>query len=206
MPSIPLRFLALGDSYTIGESVQPDQRWPNKLASRLVGEGIYVSDPEIIARTGWTTRELLNALNERRLSGTFELVSLLIGVNNQYRGLKVGEYRHEFRILLQYALNYAGGDPNRVMVLSIPDWGKTPFAQDRDRVKISVEIAAFNRVNRAEAELAGAHHINIDNVPHHLQTDRSLVAADGLHPSVVLYDAWVKVIFPIACEILQVSD
>ncbi|HEU0013481.1 MAG TPA: GDSL-type esterase/lipase family protein, partial [Longimicrobium sp.] len=137
-----MRFLALGDSYTIGEAVAEAERWPVRLAALLRERGMDVADPEIIARTGWTTDELSAAIDERDPQGPYALVSLLIGVNNQYRGRSADEYRGEFAALLRRAIAFAGGDAGRVIVLSIPDWGVTPFAEGRDRAAIAAEIDA----------------------------------------------------------------
>jgi len=204
MPSRLLRYLALGDSYTIGESVPSGQRWPNLLYGRLHEAGIRVSKPRIIARTGWTTRDLLNALGEVELPGLFDLVSLLIGVNNQYQGLGLESFRTEFQSLLQFAISSAGGDPARVVVLSIPDWGSTPFADGRDRAKIRAEIEAFNLVKNMEAKLAGVHFVDITRGSGSMQSDPSWVADDGLHPSGKLYGIWTALVYPIALDILKV--
>ncbi|HQU36338.1 MAG TPA: GDSL-type esterase/lipase family protein, partial [Anaerolineales bacterium] len=169
MPAV--RYLALGDSYTIGESVDEAERWPNQLASLVESspqftksiEGIEGGGVEvtIIARTGWTTDELWDGIQAQKIDPPYDLVSLLIGVNNQYRGRDIEEYREQFAFLLNKSIVYAGRDANRVIVLSIPDWGVTPFAGDRDSKKIADEINRFNAVNREETEKAGAHYIDI---------------------------------------------
>src|SRR5688500_13738544 len=123
----PLTFLALGDSYTIGESVASEGRWPVQLAARLRARGIEIAPPKIVARTGWTTDELAEAIDDAQVTARYGLVSLLIGVNNQYRGRELANYREEFGALLERAIGFAG-DPKRVFVVSIPDWGVTPFA------------------------------------------------------------------------------
>jgi lysophospholipase L1-like esterase len=181
------RYLALGDSYTIGESVAESERFPVQLAREL-----GLSDPAIIAKTGWTTDELANALNAVRLAGPFDLVTLLIGVNNQYRGRDAEQYRGEFAELLQRAIGFAGGDAKKVVVVSIPDWGVTPFAEGRDRAKIAAEIDRYNTVNREEAIRAGARYVDITPVSR--GNDPALVAGDGLHPSGKQYTEWVKLI------------
>jgi lysophospholipase L1-like esterase len=190
----PIRLLALGDSYTIGESVGVPERWPVQLAAALRERGIPAAEPVIVAQTGWTTGELLDGIEQQDPSGPFDLVSLLIGVNNQYRGGSLDEYRSEFRLLLQRAIAFAGGDPGRMIVLSIPDWGVTPFASSRDRERIASEIDQFNEVNREEAESAGAHYIDITPISRQAATDPELVAADGLHPSGMMYSAWVPLV------------
>ncbi|HEX2122468.1 MAG TPA: SGNH/GDSL hydrolase family protein [Thermoanaerobaculia bacterium] len=181
------RYLALGDSYTIGESVAESERFPVQLAREL-----GLGDPQIIARTGWTTDELNAAIDAANPQGPFELVTLLIGVNNQYRGRSADEYRTQFTALLQRAIGFAGGDPKRVIVVSIPDWGVTPFAEGRDRAKIAREIDQFNAVNREEAQRAGARYVDI--TPISRRDDPSLVAEDKLHPSGKQYGEWAKAI------------
>jgi lysophospholipase L1-like esterase len=181
------RTLALGDSYTIGESVPEAERFPNQLARQL-----GIAAPQIIAKTGWTTDELNVAIDAANVTGTYDLVTLLIGVNNQYRGRDAEEYRREFAALLQRAIAFAGGDPGKVIVVSIPDWGVTPFAEGRDRAKIAAEIDRYNAINREEAQRAGARYADI--TPISRRNDPALVAPDGLHPSGKQYGEWVRVI------------
>jgi lysophospholipase L1-like esterase len=194
--SPPSRFLALGDSYTIGESVAVADRWPNQLAQALRAKEMSIADPEIIAKTGWTTDELSAAIDAAKPHGPYALVTLLIGVNNQYRGRDAEQYRKEFVALLHRAIGFAGGDAKRVIVVSIPDWGATPFAEGRDRAKIGAEIDHFNAVAREEAVRAGAHYADVTPISRHAATDPTLVAPDGLHPSAKMYAQWVGVIFP----------
>jgi lysophospholipase L1-like esterase len=182
------RILSLGDSYTIGESVSSDDRWPVQLASLLRARGLDVADPQIIARTGWTTRDLSTAIDEERPRGPFDLVTLLIGVNDQYRGRSAEEYRPQFRLALSRALTQAGRRPESVIVISIPDWGVTPHAQGRDRRKVASDIDAFNAVNRDEASAVGTHYAD--------------VAADGLHPSAAMYVEWAHAVLPLALDVL----
>lgn len=197
------RFLALGDSYTIGESVDPGERWPVQLAGMLRKRGIAVAEPEIVATTGWSTDELAAAVAEHKPHGPFELVSLLIGVNNQYRGRPLEEYRQQFRGLLDQAIAFAGHEPGRVLVLSIPDWGVTPFAEGRDREQIAREIDAFNRVNREAAAGSGARYVNVTRVSRMAASDPGLVAGDGLHPSGQMYSAWAELVLPEALAALE---
>jgi lysophospholipase L1-like esterase len=187
----PARFLALGDSYTIGESVAEADRWPNQLARAL-----KVPQPEIIAKTGWTTDELDAAIDKANPHGPYSLVTLLIGVNNQYRGRDEEQYRREFAALLQRAIAFAGGNAQHVIVVSIPDWGVTPFAANRDRAKIGREIDQFNAINREETLRAKAHYADITPESRGAATDPSLVAGDGLHPSAKMYAQWVALIEP----------
>ena len=192
------RILSLGDSYTIGESVPEAERFPNQLAREL-----GVPAPTILARTGWTTDELSDALDRFLPKDRHQLVTLLIGVNNQYRGRDAQQYRKEFAGLLRRAIGFAGDDPKRVIVVSIPDWGATPFAKGRDRAKIAREIDQFNAINREEAARAGARWVDI--TPISRRNDPSLVASDGLHPSGKQYAEWVKRIAPVARAILKSS-
>jgi lysophospholipase L1-like esterase len=190
-----LRILALGDSYTIGESVPVAERWPVQLAALLRKRGLRVAEPVIIAKTGWTTDELSAAMDAAILTPPYDLVTLLIGVNNQYRGRDVDNYRVEFRTLLDRAIDLAGDRPERVLVLSIPDWGITPFAREkqRDAAKVAAEIDAYNAVNREEAQRSGVAWVNITPMTREAATDTSLLAEDGLHPSGRDYARWAGV-------------
>jgi lysophospholipase L1-like esterase len=187
-----LTYLALGDSYTIGEGVAEDERWPVQLAAQLREAGVEMAEPVIIARTGWTTGNLLSAIEHKGELGTFDLVSLLIGVNNQYQGLSLEAYRAEFKELLGIAISAVGGRPERVIVLSIPDWGYTPFASGFDRAAISASIDAFNAVNREESEAAGVHYVDITPSTRPSDYTDGLFAFDGLHPSGAMYALWVE--------------
>ncbi|MFN8501857.1 MAG: GDSL-type esterase/lipase family protein [Kouleothrix sp.] len=198
----PRRFLALGDSYTIGESVAAAERWPVQLAGLLRARGVALAEPQIIARTGWTTDELAAAIDAAEPQGPFDLVSLLVGVNNQYRGRAAGEYRAELRALLGRAVALAGGDARRVLVLSIPDWGVTPFAAGRDAARIAAEIDAFNAIGRAEALDAGVRYVDVTAESRRAATDPALVAGDGLHPSGAMYAAWAALALPDALAAL----
>ena len=201
-PTRSIRYLALGDSYTIGESVPEDERWPNQLATMLSEKNIQ-TEVTIIARTGWTTDELWQGILADPPQGKYDLVSLLIGVNNQYRGYDADEYREQFRFLLNKSIEYAGGDVNRVIVLSIPDWGVTPFAAGRHVDVISKEIGIFNTVNQEEAESAGAQYVDITPISRQALNDSSLVAFDGLHPSRKMYKLWVEKALPTVIKIFN---
>ncbi|MFZ5430808.1 MAG: SGNH/GDSL hydrolase family protein [Bacteroidota bacterium] len=196
------KYLALGDSYTIGEAVPAAQRFPVQLQQSLVTGGIPVNTPEIIARTGWTTDELMNGIREAHPRGQFDLVTLLIGVNNQYRGRDTAEYRRQFRELLNLAIGYAGNKASRVIVLSIPDYAITPFGQARDMIKISREIDWFNRINLQETRNTQAVYVDITPISRRGQEEPRLVAADGLHPSGEMYKEWVGLLLPEAKKIL----
>ncbi len=197
-----VRYLALGDSYTIGESVNESERWSMQLAESLKREG-YTTEVTVIARTGWTTDELWEGIQAREIDPPYDLVSLLIGVNNQYRGRDVEEYREQFVFLLSKAIEYADEDANRVIVLSIPDWGVTPFAGSRDANQIAMEIDQFNAVNREETEKADAHYVDITPVSREAVNDPSLIAGDGLHPSGKMYAEWAKLALPVVLDVLK---
>ena len=197
-----LRYLALGDSYTIGEGVAPEGRWPRVVAASLRERGLDAADPEIVAVTGWTTDELDAGIDAAARLGPYALVSLLIGVNNQYRGRPLGEYRAQFRALLRRAIGFAGGDAGRVVVVSIPDWGVTPFAEGRDRGAIAREIDAFNAAARDAARELGARWVDVTPASRAAAGDASMFADDGLHPSARQYRAWAALVLPVAEEAL----
>ena len=200
-----MRFLALGDSYTIGEGVDSSEQWPVQLTRRLRGEGVSLGDPLIIARTGWTTDELLRAIDAATLEGSYDLVTLLIGVNNQFRGRDVEEYRTEFVTLLQRAVGLAGNEASHVIVVSIPDWGVTPLGRARDGSEISAEIDLFNSVSKEEASRAGVRYVDITPISRRAADDLSLLAPDELHPSGTMYRAWVDLLLPEALLVLKGS-
>ena len=185
-----ITYLALGDSYTIGEGVPATENFPNYTAQLLRDTGIGVADPTIIARTGWTTDELLAAIMEHNLSGPYDIVTLLIGVNNQYRGRGLDNYTDEFHNLLHLAIKFAGGRVDHVVVLSIPDWGVTPFAHDRDKISITQEIDAFNEVNRFLALDHDCHYLEITESTRLNASNPGYLADDGLHPSGKEYALW----------------
>ncbi|HXU31114.1 MAG TPA: GDSL-type esterase/lipase family protein, partial [Thermoanaerobaculia bacterium] len=191
-----LRYLALGDSYTIGEGVEPAERWPHQLAALLAAEGLrFETAPEIVARTGWTTDELSAAISEAKPKGPFDLVTLLIGVNDQFRGRGVEAYRPEFRRLLQAAIGFAGNRPERVIVLSIPDWGVTSFAASSERFvpeRIAREIDAFDAAAKAETEGAGAAFLDVTEETRTAGRKAGELVDDGLHPSGRQYERWAQ--------------
>jgi len=199
----PVRYLALGDSYTIGANVAPAERWPVQLAAQLRANGLIVAEPLIIARTGWTTDELMAGIERQQPQGLFNLVSLLVGVNDQYRGRSGDAYRRQFRQLLHTAIAYAGGDPAHVIVLSIPDWSVTPFAAGQQRAAIAAAIDHFNTINRQETAQAGAHYVDVTPVSRQALQDASLLASDGLHPSGKMYTQWVELGLPTALAATQ---
>lgn len=189
-------YLALGDSYTIGEMVLPQDNFPNQVYSMMKNDTVDFQSPRIIAKTGWTTDELeegiVGANNANPLRSTYDFVSLLIGVNNQYRGRSVDNYKPEFEELLKKAIAYAGNKVEKVVVLSIPDWGITPFADGRDRAQIAGEIDAYNMANKQIAEQYHVHYIDITPWTREAAADHSLLAADGLHPSAKEYKRWAE--------------
>ena len=201
---VNIRYLALGDSYTIGESVEATERFPNQLADFLKAGGLQ-TEVTIIAKTGWTTNELWDGIQASEINPPYDLVSLLIGVNNQYRGYAIDEYREQFVFLLNKSIEYAGGNPQRVIVLSIPDWGVTPFVHGQGGERIARDIDAFNAVNREETEKAGAQYINITPISREAAHDVTLIAGDGLHPSGKMYLEWAKLVYPAALEALDIS-
>lgn len=204
-PGMP-RMLALGDSYTIGQSVPEQERWPMQLMVALKGRGIDLAKPTIFARTGWTTGELSAALDRVQPKGPYALVSLLIGVNNQYRGLTVEAYQPEFAALLGRAIQLAGGRTDHVIVVSIPDYGATPHGQGKDRAAIASALDRFNDVGRQETEKAGAHYVEITIASRRALKEPDLVAIDGLHPSGKMYAEWAKAVLPVAEKVLKVKN
>lgn len=185
----PVRFLALGDSYTIGQSVAVSERWPVQLEMALVYQGINVQETRIIAQTGWRTDNLKNAVNSQQPLTGYNLVSLLIGVNNQYQGGSLDTYAIEFEELLNTAISLAGGIKDHVFVLSIPDYAYTPFGNGS--AYISDQIDLFNTVNRQITENYGVSYIDITPISRNGLIRPELVASDGLHPSGIMYGLWV---------------
>lgn len=196
------RFLALGDSYTIGERVSVEDRWPNQLAELLKAEDIQ-TDNTIIARTGWSVDELWEGIQANPPEGTYDLVTLLIGVNDQYRGYPIEWYRKKFRFMLEKAVLYTGGHPDRVIVLSIPDWGFTPVAAARgDTEPISQEIDAYNVINLEETKAIGAQYVDVTIISRMALDDFELITGDRLHPSGKMYAMWAEKVLPVARDIL----
>ncbi len=188
-----VRYLALGDSYTVGESVSERDCFPNLLAAVLQKKQFEVATPTIIAKTGWTTDELLAEINVTNFDNNYNLVSLLIGVNNQYRGGSIATYEVEFEELLRKAILLANDRKESVFVLSIPDWAHTPFGQnsERDLQKISQEIDAFNAVNARISDAMAVTYFDITPITRAGLLEPTLIAADGLHPSAIAYSRWV---------------
>lgn len=194
-------FLALGDSYTIGEAVPENECWPMQLVEMLNNVGKVFIKPQIIATTGWTSDELIEAIKTENPQGPFDLVSLLIGVNNQYRGYSKEVYAKEFEDLLNQAIDFAGGIAIHVVVVSIPDWGATPFAKDRNIGEIAKEIDEYNTINREISLLKGVHYVDITLGSRLSLSDYSLVTTDELHPSGKEYRKWTEEIYKIVAPI-----
>jgi len=186
------RYLALGDSYTIGESVAEDGRWPVQLRDSLISRGKTFTAFKIIATTGWRTDDLSMAMDKENLSEDYDLVTLLIGVNNQYQGRSVEDYKPEFEALLNRAVTLAGGDKEKVFVVSIPDYAYTPFGQKGDSAKISKELKAYNEACKKITIENRIKHIDITPISFRGVAEPELVASDGLHPSAKQYTLWVR--------------
>lgn len=198
-----MSYLALGDSYTIGEQVPLKENFPYQTAALLHKKGFGIADPVIVAVTGWTTDELAAAIREHHLENTFSFVTLLIGVNNQYRGRSLENYKGEFTSLLNLAIGFAGGVSQHVFVLSIPDWGVTPFAEGKDRKKIAEEIDAYNKANREITQQHKCYYLYITDSTREAAKDNSLLAPDGLHPSAKEYKVWAEHLAPLIEEALK---
>jgi lysophospholipase L1-like esterase len=185
-------YLALGDSYTIGESVKESERWPVQLYKSLKNK---ISYPKIIAKSGWTTDQLIDTLNKTKFK-SYDFVSLLIGVNNQYRGRSIESFKKDFIELLERSIKYANGKKERVFVVSIPDWGVTPFANGKDRNIIEKEINEFNNIISEECSINNIKFFDVTQNSRTALQNKSLIAEDGLHPSKKMYKKWVKIIKP----------
>ena len=196
---LPLTYLALGDSYSIGEGVAENARWPIQLARAMRSEGIAMTDPRIIAMTGWSTDELAAAMDAVEPLGQWDVVSLLIGVNDQYRGHAVDGYRTSFTRLLQRAIALAGANPRQVFVLSIPDWGVTPFAQKsgRDLQQIADELDTYNAATREICDAHGVAFVDITQASRECGAKPAMLADDGLHPSEAMYAEWTRLALPV---------
>jgi lysophospholipase L1-like esterase len=193
-----LSYLALGDSYTIGQSVDQKDAFPNQLSVKLAN--YVIQQPTIIAQTGWTADNLIAAINSSGIIGNkYDIVTLLIGVNDQYQGLSQANYRVKFVQLVNTAISFAKGNKNRVFVVSIPDYGVTPFANGAGST-IGPLIDQFNTINKEESDKAGVNYINITPISRQAATDRSLIAVDGLHPSAGMYTLWVNAIAPVVIK------
>ena len=200
-----LRYLALGDSYTIGEGVAPEARWTHGLADALRAEDIALDAPLTIAATGWTTDELAAAIDAAEPPGAFDFASLLIGVNDQYRGRDVAGYHDGFSALLERAIAFARDRADRVLVLSIPDWGVTPFAaaSGRDPTQIARELDLYNATARATCDARGVAFVDITAVSRERGAEPAMLADDGLHPAAPMHAEWTRLALPAARHLLQ---
>ena len=190
-------FLALGDSYTIGESVGQNERWPEQLTLELAEKSIALAPPTIIAKTGWTTDELQDGINQAPLDYPYDWVSLLIGVNNQYRGLDIETFKEEFENLLSQAIIFSGNKNAHVFVISIPDWGVMPFAKSQNQEKIATEIDDFNQAIYEICIHNNIRFVDITPISRQVSNHPEWIARDGLHPSGEQYAQWVKELLPI---------
>lgn len=197
------RVLALGDSYTIGERVRSNERWVTVLAQKLRDDGLVIANPRIIAKSAWTTDELLHHLELVRPESHFDLVTLMIGVNNQYRGRDVDDYSLDVRELAELAIGCAGGCREHVVAISIPDWGVTPFAKDRDRSVIAAEIDQFNRVLQAVVSELSIRHVDVTDISRKPSDASRWIAEDDLHPGADMHREWAERIRPVAKTILS---
>ena len=206
-PGRPATFLALGDSYTIGQGVTAQERWPERLVALLAGRGVPLAPPRVIARTGWTTADLERALAVERPAGPFDLVSLMIGVNDQFQGRALDSYQRGFGALIAQAVTLAGGEPRRVLVLSIPDYGVTPFARrvGLEPREVAADVDRFNTTARLATQRAGARWIDVTPASRGAAADVELLARDGLHPSAKLHAQWAALVLPVAVEALTVD-
>lgn len=198
-------YLAIGDSYTIGEAVSLQNSFPYQLSNSMKNNGLDLGKPYIIAKTGWTSSELQSAIKTAGIQRQFKIVTLLIGVNNQYRGESKDVYRKEFKELLQTAIGFAAGNKAHVFVVSIPDWGVTPFGLNsgRGQEQISAEIDAFNAINKEETLAQGLSYTDITTESRLAISDPGLVAGDGLHPSAKMYADWTALLLPSVLKALK---
>ena len=191
-----LNYLALGDSYTIGEGIKKRNTWP-KLLERYIEKEIGVEiNTQIIAETGMTTSDLIRAIELSEILESYELVSLMIGVNNQYRGMNINHFKEEYIQLIDQAIAFTNYSNSRVFVLSIPDWSATPFGQGFQFNKNKMEIEKYNRIIKNICTAKGVDYYNITDISRLVTRESNLIIEDGLHPSKKMYQLWVNEIFP----------
>ncbi|MCW3113194.1 MAG: lysophospholipase and related esterase [Segetibacter sp.] len=198
-----LKYLALGDSYTIGQSVQENERFPAQTVKILADNNIKIRTPTYIATTGWTTANLINAINLQNPSKNYDIVTLLIGVNDQYQHMDTGSYRTRFTALLNMSITFAGNKPSRVFVLSIPDYSATPYVSPGDKARVSQEVDQFNAINKQVTLAKSIAYIDITPASREATTDAALVANDGLHPSGKQYAKWAQLLAPFVKNALK---
>lgn len=198
-----LQYLALGDSYTIGQSVLENDRFPAQTVKILTGQNISIQSISYIATTGWTTANLINAINSKNLSKNYDIVTLLIGVNDQYQHVDTATYRTRFTNLLNTAVALAGNRPSRVFVLSIPDYSATPFVPAANKARVSEEIDAFNAINKEVTLTNNIAYIDITTASREAATNPSLIASDSLHPSGSQYAKWASLLAPVIKNALK---
>jgi lysophospholipase L1-like esterase len=201
-PAGTIGYLALGDSYTIGEKVPEDDRWPMRLAELLRNEHLTVDPPDIVAVTGWTSGDLIRDLDLYPQDDQYDLVTLMIGVNNQYQHRSEDEFRSELNELLRRSISYARGDGRRVVVMSIPDWGQSPFghraAPRREKKEIGDPIDRLNAITKECCAAKGVTHIDVTTVTRTDSSDEKMFASDGLHYSRLMHEKWAELAFPAA--------
>ena len=201
--AVRVRILALGDSYTAGESVPGAKSWPRQLAAALVPDSVIVTDLTVIARTGWTTTDLVDTLGADSLASPYDLVTLQIGVNNQYQHLDFSVFQSEFPALVARAIALAGNRPGHVVVLSIPDYSVTPVGSQIDPDRVRAEIDGYNGFIASATDSVNVLEIDITEISRRAQEDPTLTARDGLHPSAKMYALWVDVVRPVVAGILE---
>ena len=190
------KFLALGDSYTVGASVTFSERWPVQFLDELKLYTTAIDTLQIIATSGWRVDQLKFGMDNSNLEPPYGLVSLLIGVNNQYQGQNANDFRPEFIEMLEKSLKLVNNRKERFFVISIPDWGASPYGFGFDRAKVSKEINEFNSVVKEESEKRGLRYFDITAISRRALIDRTLIASDGLHPSGKMYKLWVDMMIP----------
>ena len=202
-PSTPVKILALGDSYTVGEQVDKLDAWPGRLVRSMRVDGRSVAEPKIVAATGWSSTDLIQAIQLTDLQVTFDVVTLQIGVYNQFRQSSIADFERDLAELTNIAVDLSGGVVGRVVLVSIPDWSVTPFAEGAPKQQIAGEIDEFNDVIRAHAGTLGAYFVDITQTSRRAANEPDLIAGDGLHPSGNMYAEWVGLIQPVVEEIID---
>lgn len=187
-----LRYLAMGDSYTVGYAVDPAENFPNQLIGCLRASGGKWAAPALIAHNGWNTHDLLEGIRAGNVRGPFDLVTLMIGVNNQYRGYALPDYEADMLALVKKAIAFAGKKKEHVLVIAIPDWSLTPFASGKNPQQMSREVADFNSINARVSGKLGVTYLDFAAVYRQVSTDPTMTAADGLHPSAKMYALWTR--------------